>query len=144
MKKLAVILMFVLSANLFSQSTNESAENNEEVSKIPEQLLAIVTSIIQDDDSLHYDNISTGAYFIDDKADNSQYDILTGKNMKKYLLESKDTEVKYLHMRIPDDYNSAFMVIRTESKLNGKLNWHTVSFELKDDKIWQIVGWHKS
>ena len=145
MKKLAVILVFLLSTNLFSQSNVENVDKNLEDSRIPDQLLAIVTSIIQgDDDSQFKMNISPGAYLINNKTYENMFDVLSDPEKKSNLVETKETEVQYLSLRVPDDLNSAYLVIETKSKVKNVHNWHSVSFKLSKDNTWVIVGWHKS
>lgn len=145
MKKLAVILVVCLSSFLLSQTKNVNEEVELDDSKISEQLVSIVTSIIRGEDYSGFKtHIAPEAYFINDKMYESIFEVLSNSKKQSRLIEGKETEIQFYSLHIPDNPNAAYLVLETKFGENQILNWHSIYFYKDKNDIWQILSWHKS
>ncbi len=145
MKKSAVIFVVLFSTILLSAPKNGNEKKESEDTKISDQLVSIVTSIIRGEDYTQFKaNISPEAYLISNKSYESIFEILSNPAKQSELIEGKDTKIQFFSLRMPDNQKDAYMVLETKSGDNQESNWHSVFFKLNENNTWQILGWHIS
>ncbi len=144
MKKKIVILIVLFYAIAFS-SPHIVYDKSSKDSALVEQLVSIVTSILQGKDySDLMENISHEAYVIYNNSYESIFEVLDDPSKKESFIEVKETEVGFLHIWMPDDQTNAYMVLETKSADNALKSWHSILFKIGKNKKWQILSWHKS
>jgi len=144
MKKIVVILIILFYAIVYS-SPHITDDRSVKDSALVEQLVSIVTSILQGRDYAELrGNISPEAYIIYQNTYESIFEILDNPTKKELFIEVKETEVGFLHLWMPDDQTNAYMVLETKSADKTKITWHSILFKIGENKKWQILSWHKS
>jgi len=144
MKKAVVILILLFYAIAFS-SPQIGNDKTAKDSALVEQLVSIVTSILQGKDySELRENISSEAYVIHNNTYESIFEVLENPAKRESFIEVKETIVSFVHLWMPDDQNNAYMVLETKSPDNTKRTWHSILFKFGEHKKWQILSWHKS
>jgi hypothetical protein len=124
-------------------SGDDSKKTNN--SEFVEQLVSIVTSILQGKDITEFrDNISPEAYLINNKTYESIFEVLGNHSKKEIFVEGKEVKVGSVHLRLMENQKEAYMVLRTKSTDNVKTSWHSILFRIGENNKWQILSWHKS
>jgi hypothetical protein len=144
MKKTAVILI-ILFYNLAFSSPQIEGYKNVKDSALVEQLVVIVTSILHGNEYTRFkENISPEAYVIYNNTYESIFEVLENPSKKEKFIEVKEILVSFVHLWMPDDQNTAYMVLETKSADKTKITWHSILFKIGENKKWQILSWHKS
>jgi len=144
MKKTAVILI-VLFYNLAFSSPQIEGYKNVKDSALVEQLVVIVTSILHGNEYTRFkENISPEAYVIYTNTYESIFEVMENPTKREKFIETKETIVSFIHLWMPDDQNTAYMVLETKSEDNLGRSWHSILFKISENKTWQILSWHKS
>ncbi len=144
MKGSAFILAILISSVAFS-SPKRSSDNDAGNPEVVKQILPIVKSVLQGADfSAVREYIDPGAYVIDGNRYESMNELLKNKSERNSFVEGKGLVVEYLHLWMPDDGKSAYMVIETKYANGTRTCWDSVLFQLKEDEKWEIISWHKS
>ena len=144
MKKTVVILIILFYAIAYS-SPHIIDDKSVKDSALVEQLVSIVTSILQGKDySELRENISPEAYVIHNNTYESIFEVLGNPSKKESFIEVKEAIVSFVHLWMPDDQHNAYMVLETKSADNTKITWHSILFKIGENKKWQILRWHKS
>jgi uncharacterized protein YxeA len=144
MKKIAVILIALFSTIAFS-SPQIGDDKSTKDSALVEQLVSIVTSILQGKDYSEFrENISPEAYVINNNTYESIFEVLDNPSKKEMFVEVTEIKVSFVHLWMPDNQDNAYMVLETKSDDNSKTSWHSILFKISENKKWQILSWHKS
>jgi hypothetical protein len=144
MKKKVVILIVLFYAIAFSSPHNVDDKSSKD-SALVEQLVSIVTSILQVKDySELRENISPEASVIYNSSYESIFEVLADPSKKESFIEVKETEVGFLHLWMPGGQTSAYMILETKSVDNAEKSWNSILFKIGKNKKWQIISWHKS
>ena len=144
MKKKVVILIILFYAIAYS-SPQIGDDKIAKDSVLVEKLISIVTSILQGKDYFEFrGNISPEAYVILNNTYESIFEVLGNPAKRESFIEAKEIIVSFVHLWMPDDQNTAYMVLETKSPNNAKINWHSILFKFGEHKKWQILSWHKS
>jgi dsDNA-binding SOS-regulon protein len=130
---------------MFSLPLIGDDNKNEKSSEIVEQLVSMVTSILQGKDYSEFkENISPEAYIIYNNTYESIFEVLENSSKKEIFIEGKEAQVEYVHLWMPDDQKATHLVFRTKNSDNGKTSWHSILFKIGENQKWQIISWHKS
>ncbi len=84
--------------------------------------------------------ISPGAYIVSD----SSYLHLIDALESQVVTREKSRKVQMLSLRMEDDANSSFVVVKTTDDNRDKPRFHTIVFVKSDANDWQIMHWHVS
>ncbi|MDP2209031.1 MAG: hypothetical protein Q8K98_09700 [Bacteroidota bacterium] len=145
MKRTALILVVLFSSIMFSLPLIGDDNKNEKSSELGEQLVLMVTSILQGKDYAEFkENISPEAYLIYNNTYESIFEVLENSSKKEIFIDGKKAEVGYVHLWMPDDQKTAYLVLGTKNSDNGKTSWHSILFKIGENQKWQILNWHKS
>lgn len=145
MKRTALILAVLFSSIMFSSPLIGDDNKNEKSSELVEQLVSMVTSILQGKDYAEFrENISPEAYLINNKTYESIFEVLENSSKKEIFIEGKEAEVGYVHLWLPDNQKYAYLVLEIKNSGNGKTSWHSILFKIGENQKWQILSWHKS
>lgn len=143
MKRTALILVVLFSSIMLSLPL--IGNDNKKSSELGEQLISLVTSILQGKDYSEFrENISPEAYLIYNNTYESIFEVLENSSKKEIFIEGKEAEVGYVHLLIPDNQQNAYLVLQTKNSDNGKTSWHSIFFKIGENQKWQILSWHKS
>jgi hypothetical protein len=144
MKRTIVILIVLFYAIAFS-SPHLVDDKSSKDSLLVEQLVSIVTSILQGKDYSEFrENISPEAYVINNNTYESIFEVLDNPAKKEKFIEVKETKIGFVHLWMPDNQDNAYMVLETKSDDSSKTSWHSILFKFGENKKWQILSWHKS
>ena len=145
MKSKIIILITLLSTIIFSAPNNYGENETVIEAELVDQLVMIVTSIIQGKDYTEFrENISPEAYVICDNSYESIFEVLSNPIKKEKFIEREETKTGILRMWIPEQQNEAYMILETKSDDNMTTNWHSIIFKIGKNQKWQILNWHKS
>ncbi|MDP2301626.1 MAG: hypothetical protein Q8N03_04275 [Ignavibacteria bacterium] len=145
MKRIAVILIVLFSSIVFSSPISGDDSKKTNNSEFVEQLVPIVTSILQGKDITEFrDNISPEAYLINNNSYESIFEVLGNHSKREIFVEGKEIKVGSVHLRLTENQKEAYMVLRTKSTDNVKTSWHSILFRIGKNNKWQILSWHKS
>ncbi len=145
MKRTALILAVVFSSIIFSSPLIGDDSKNEKSSELHEQLVSMVTSILQGKDYSEFrENISPEANLINNKTYDNIFEVLGNSSKKDIFIEGKEAEVRYVHLWLPENQKTAHLVLQTKNSNNGKTSWHSILFKMGENQKWQILSWHKS
>ena len=145
MKRIALILVVLFSATLFSLQKSSGYNKNAKDSELVEQLVPIVLSLLQGSDYTEFkENISTEAYLINNNTYESIFEVLSNPTKKEMFVEGKEIKTGFIHLWLPDNEKEAYMVLETKSADNLKISWHSILFKNGENHKWQILSWHKS
>ena len=145
MKRTAVIFVVLFSSIAFSSPINGDASKKTNNTELVEQLVAMLTSILQGKDYNEFrENISTEAYVIFNNTYESIFEVLGDQSKKEIFIEGKELKVGFVHLWLPDNQKEAYMVLQTKSANNAKTSWHSILFKIGENGKWQILSWHKS
>lgn len=144
MKKIVVILIILFYAIGYS-SPHITDDKSVKDTALVEKLVTIVTSILQGKDySELRGNISPEACVIHNNTYESILEVLDNPSKKEKFIEVKETIISFVHLWMPDDQNTAYMVLESKSADKTKITWHSILFKIGENKKWQILSWHKS
>lgn len=145
MKRSAFILVILISS--IALSFPKGGDTNKEAGRaeVVKQILPIVKSILQGEDfSVYKENIAPGAYLIDGSSYESMDEVLKNSSERRSFVEGKGFVIQYVHLWMPDNKKSAYMILETKYSNGTKTCWHSILFELNKNQKWEILSWHKS
>ncbi|MDI6803395.1 MAG: hypothetical protein QME58_06060 [Bacteroidota bacterium] len=123
MKRTALILVVLFSSIMFSLPLIGNDNKNEKSSELGEQLVLMVTSILQGKDYAGFrENIFPEAYVIYNNIYENIFEVLGNISKKEIFIEGKEAEVGYVHIWLPDNQQNAYLVLQTKNVDNGKTN----------------------
>ena len=145
MKQTAFILVLLFSSIAITASTGGGDSIKLNNGELVEQLVPIVTSILQGIDYTEFkESISPEAYVINKNSYESIFEVLSNHSKKEMFVEGKDSKVGFVHLWLPENQKEAYMVLEIKSSDNTKTSWHSILFKIGENKKWQILSWHKS
>ncbi len=145
MKRTALIVFLMVATNMFALPISGDENKNVKDSELVEQLVSMVTSILQGKDYTEFrENISPEAYVINNNSYESIFEVLSNSTKREIFIESNEIIIGFVQLWLPDNQKEAYMVLETKSANNAKVNWHSILFKIGKNQKWQILSWHKS
>jgi hypothetical protein len=88
--------------------------------------------------------ISPSAYLVSGKHFESLQGVINGENKECSLNEGALRSAVWLHLKVNDPENAAFLILRTQTEKKTDDRFHTVVFMKDSGGQWSIQSWHTS
>ena len=143
-KVIALVIVLLVSQNNYA-SIHLNNQNETKDANVIEELISSAISILNDSNEKPLKELfSPEAYVINDNQYQSAFEVLANPNKKEKFVIGKNIYVEFSYARIPDNFENAYLVLKTFNEADNTTNWHTILHIYKGDGNWQILSWHKS